>query len=52
MRTKAGLISNLDRERNKMKTRTWKVQDKNSIRFYCKNEIKIEQGCDKKHTQN
>ncbi len=32
----------------KTKTKTWQVQNKNSTRFYCKNEIRIEQSCDKK----
>jgi hypothetical protein len=28
------------------------MQNKKSTKFYDKNEIKIKQGCDKKHTQN
>jgi hypothetical protein len=32
----------------KTKTRTWHVWNNNPIRFYCKEEIKIKQGYDKK----
>jgi hypothetical protein len=52
MRTSASLIPNLDYEIRKTKTKTRKMQDKNSIGFYCKYEMETEQGCDKKHTQN
>jgi len=50
MKIGVSLIINLDCET--IKTRTHQVQNKNSIEFYYKNKIRIEQGCDKKHTQN
>jgi hypothetical protein len=43
MKTKASLIPNSDHE---TRTRTCHVQNKNSTRFYCEEEIK--QGYDKK----
>jgi len=48
-RTNANLIPNPDHEKKK---KPQQMQNKNSTRFYCKNKIKIEQGYDKKHTQN
>jgi hypothetical protein len=46
MRTRANLIPNQNCETKK--TKTQQVQDKNSTKFYYKNEIKTKQGCDKK----
>jgi hypothetical protein len=49
--TKASLVPNLNCETRKIKTRTWHVWNKNSIRFYYKKETK--QNYDKKKcTQN
>jgi len=48
MKIRVGLIPNLDHETKKTKIRTWQMQDNNSTRFFCNNEIKIEQGCDKR----
>jgi hypothetical protein len=50
MKIGVSLIINPNRETKK--TRTHQMQDNNSIEFYYKNKIRIEQGCDKKHTQN
>jgi hypothetical protein len=50
MRIKASLIPNPDYETRKTKTKT-QVQDKNSTWFYYKNEIKVDQDCDKKHAK-
>jgi hypothetical protein len=47
-RTRVGLIPNLYCETRKIRTRTQQVQEKNSTRFYCKNETKTKQGYDKK----
>jgi hypothetical protein len=37
-----------NQKKQKTKTKTQQVQNKNLTRFYCKNEIRIEQCCDKK----
>jgi hypothetical protein len=47
MKERASLIPNLNRE-----TETQRVQDKNLIRFYYKNEIKNNKVVPRKHTQN
>jgi hypothetical protein len=47
MRIKIGLILNLDHETRKTRKRTH-VQNKNPTRLYCKEEMKTEQGYDKK----
>ncbi len=47
-RKKVGLIPNFNREIRKTRTRTWNVQNKNSIRFYCKNKTRTKQIYDKK----
>jgi acid phosphatase class B len=46
MKIRASLIPNPYYETTKTKTKTWHVQNKNPIRFYCKKETK--QGYDKK----
>ncbi len=51
-KNKVGLVLNLDHETKQTKTRTWHMQINNPTRFYCKEETKIEQGYDKKRTQN
>jgi len=50
MRIKTSLVPNPNYEIRKTKTKT-QVQDKNSTWFYYKNEIRIDQDCDKKHTK-
>jgi hypothetical protein len=52
MRTRVSLIPNLNCETRKKRIKTSQEQNKKSKKIYCKNEIKIKQGCDKKHTQN
>ncbi len=41
--TKVSLIPNLNHEIRKMKTKTWHVQNKNSIKIYWKNKIRTKQ---------
>jgi hypothetical protein len=48
MKKKVNLVTNPDHETRKTKIRTRHVQKKNPKGFYCKNEIRTEQGCDKK----
>jgi hypothetical protein len=45
---KTSLVPNLDHETKKIRIRTQYVQNKNSIKFYCKENIKTWQGYDKK----
>ncbi len=40
MRTQASLVPNPNCENRRIKTITQHMQDKDSTRFYCKNEIK------------
>jgi hypothetical protein len=47
-KTRAFLILNPNRETRKVKTRTQQMHNKNSIKFYYKNEIKPKEGCNKK----
>ncbi len=37
--------------KKKQKKKTQQVQDNNSTKFYCKNEIRTNQNCDKKQTK-
>jgi hypothetical protein len=46
--SKGMLIPNPNCEIRKIRIRTQHVQDKNLTKFYCKNETKRKQGCDKK----
>jgi hypothetical protein len=47
MRTKVALFLNLNCETKQIKTKTWHMQNKNPMIFYCK-EIKTWQGYDKR----
>jgi len=49
MRIRACLIPNTH---CKIGTRTWHMRNKNPMILYCKEKIKIEQGYNKKNTQN
>jgi hypothetical protein len=48
MKTRASIFPNPNCETKQTKTRTQHMQNKNPMKFYCKEEIKIEQGYDKK----
>jgi hypothetical protein len=49
MRTREGIFPNPNCETKQTRTRTQHMQNKNPMKFYCKEKIKIEQGYDKKN---